>query len=71
MQKINKAAGHSLPMPSKIKVISRTEKIQPAFTCRYCGSHDYNVLSAIGRVAGRFEKRHLCLKCRRVNECEN
>lgn len=55
---------------SKITTISKTEEVRHIFTCRHCGSHEYNVLSARGRVAGRFEKRYLCLKCNRVSDAE-
>lgn len=57
-------------MPSKITEINKSDKIEPRFTCPYCGSHECNILSSIGRVAGRFEKRIICLKCKKAIDME-
>ncbi|MFC1731873.1 hypothetical protein ACFL6I_16260 [candidate division KSB1 bacterium] len=55
-----------LIMPSKITPINKSQKVTPNFTCKYCGSHKCESLPGQGRVAGRFEKKIVCMKCKRV-----
>ena len=38
--------------------------------CRHCGSTSLASLTGEGRVAGRFERRIVCLKCRKAAKNE-
>jgi len=42
---------------------SKTTIVKKSFTCPYCGSHEYTALPGQGAVAGKLERKIVCLKC--------
>lgn len=65
-----KFAGQIHKMASKITLIKKTGKVTKIFTCKYCNSNEFASLAGQGRVAGRFQKKIICLKCKKVVEEE-